>query len=79
MRSIVPSSLNDSEQLVELIVASQAGDSLRLPVIESAINELVVLLSGQCLHEQEVPRWNSVFDTRWSYYDGKVRVCLLEI
>ena len=59
---IVLTFLNDAEQLIELVEATENHDGPRLPVHEVALNELVVLLPGQCLHEKEVLPWDCVLD-----------------
>lgn len=63
---VVQAFVHDGEELVELTVAGETLDHLLLPIVESVRDELVVLLSRQCLHEEEIARRHTVLHARRS-------------
>ena len=69
MYLVVQAFVYDREQLVELAIAGEALDNLRLPIAESIRDELVVFLSRQCLHEEEIARGHTVLHARRSNND----------
>ena len=71
---VVETFFHNCEQLIELAVAGQALDDLLLPVAESVRDELVVFLSRQCLHEEEIARGHTVLNTRRANHNRVVRV-----
>ena len=70
---------DNGEQLVELVEAAENHDGPRLPVDKVALDELVVLLPRQCLHEQEVLARNRVLYDGWPDDDVEVRVLCLHV
>ena len=79
MPLVVHPTLDEVEEFGKLAVAVQAADGHQVPVVEPAGNELLVLVSGQSLHEQKILSWDRKLQARWLDDDLKVCVRLLNV
>lgn len=79
MHLIVLTFFNDGEQLVELTVATEDLDRLRLPISKPILNELLVFFSGQRLHEEEIARGHRIFETRRANDNREVLADILNV
>ena len=54
MDLVIGAFLHDGEHLVELVVLAQRADHLVVPLSETRLQEMAVLLSSESLHEDKV-------------------------
>ena len=74
---VIDAFVHYSQEFYELVVPLKAGNSLIVPVGELVSDKVVILLTRESLHKQEVLAWDAILKWGWPDNDSEIGSNLL--